>query len=353
MNFKMKKKHLFVVLFFLGSMLTWGQDVYGGIEIGGKGIKVSVIKIEDLQIGQFEIIKTWTRNTNIIKNIDAEGNFTQKDIDETSYIVFDLIEAMKKDFSIAAKNIFVIASSSVGVAKNKQDLINKINTLTTRNIDFISSDLESKMIIKGAIPQKEYTNSLILDIGSGSVKGGIVNVEKNNTFSFMPLGMKFGTTTLTERIRKISGNSTFGIVDETNKFKDTLNQAIKTMYNKNPTSKSKSNVYLLGGSVWAFITLSKPYSNEDYEMFTYSDLTQYHKEIMDNYDKYVKRSFVSTEYERVLKTFPRETIIAGSTIINQLVSNLENPESKNYYFVRQGQIAWLLSYIVDSARKSK
>jgi hypothetical protein len=65
----MKKNITLFALFFVSIITVFSQGRYGGIEIGGKGIKVSVVNVKDIETGQFEIIKFWTRNTAITRGV--------------------------------------------------------------------------------------------------------------------------------------------------------------------------------------------------------------------------------------------------------------------------------------------
>lgn len=352
------KKYLqfFGILFscFL-TVITYGQNVYAGIEIGGKGVKVSVIKIIDLEVGEFEVVKTWSRNTNITKNIDKEGNLQKSDIDETSYVVLDLMIQIKREYKINDTNLFIVASSSVATATNKESLAEKIKLLTTKKLDFITSSVESKLIIKGSIPQRDYLNSVILDIGSGSIKGGVIELDKNKNYAFSPFGTKFGTTNLTQKIKnKINDSNDDKLyIDELLKFKDSLSLTMKTMFDNVPMAKDKENVYIIGGAAWAFVTLTKPEEKEAYQPFLQRELIEYSDKLLNHYDEFIKTEYVNKEYERVIKAFSKQNLISGCLLMNQLVANMNNPSQKKYYFVRQGQVAWLIAYVVDVAREKK
>lgn len=352
---KSKSKFLILISIILFAFKSNAQIAYAGIEIGGKGVKVSIIKIIDIQVGEFEIVKTWTRNTNITTNMDKDGNLVKEDIDDTSYVVLDLLNQINKEFKIADKNIFLVASSSVAIAKNKNELYVKIKSLTNRNLDFITPEVESKLIIKGSIPQRDYLNSMILDIGSGSIKGGIIDQDKNKVYNFSPFGTKIGATKLTEKIKmKVEkSKEQLNFMSEMLKYQDSLSLTIKTMFDNVPTSKTKNNVYLLGGAVWTFVTLTKPNEKDAYQAFTQKELLDYSDQIINHYDDFIKTEYVNKDYERVIKTFDKETIISGCMLINQLIANLTKPSEKRYFFVRQGQVSWLIAYIVDSARENK
>jgi exopolyphosphatase/pppGpp-phosphohydrolase len=335
---------------------TKAQSAYAGIEIGGKGVKVSIIKIVDIKAGEFEIVKTWSRNTNITTNVDKDGNLNKADIDDTSYVVLDLLAQIKKEYKIIDKNIFIVGSSSVAVAKNNLELATKIKSLTSRNLDFITPEIESKLIIKGSIPQRDYLNSLILDIGSGSIKGGIIEQDmKTKSYAFSPFGTKFGTTKLTEKIKEKVEKSKLetSFLTEMLKFQDSLSGTVKTMFDKVPSAKTKDNVYVLGGAIWTFITLTKPNETDAYQAFSQKELLDYSDKIINHYDDFIKTEYVNKDYERVIKTFDKEAIISGCMLANQLVANLTKAADKKYFFVRQGQVSWLIAYIVDAARENK
>lgn len=331
------------------------QSIYAGIEIGGKGVKVSVIKIIDIQVGEFEVVKTWTRNTNITKNIDKEGNLDKLDIDDTSYVILDLINQIKIEYRISEASIFLVASSSVALAPNRTVLSEKINLLTKKKLDFMTADVESRLTIKGSIPQRDYLNSMVLDIGSGSIKGGTIELEKNRTYTFSSFGTKFGVSNLTDKLASIIKNSDNKALsdNELQKVKDSIAVPLKVMFDNVPKARDKDNIYIIGGAAWAFVVLTKPDEKEAYQPFLQKDLIAYMNGLINNYDDFVKKEYINKDYERVIKTFSKENLIAGSLIMNQIAANVNKPSQKKFYFVRQGQVAWLIAYIVDAVREKK
>lgn len=344
----MRNRVLLLLFFALASALYSQETSYAGIEIGAKGVKVSVIKIADLEFGEFELVKSWTRNTNITQNITKDGTMNKADIDETSYVVLDAINQLKREHKIVPENIFVVASTSVTNAKNAMQLSNKILEISNFNIQFMTSELEAKLIAKGSIPPNNYDNSIVIDVGSGSSKGGFVKVdEKNNDYKFYPFGIKFGAVSLVDKLNKKSKNFNTALTD----YQDSLSVMIKNQYSKIPEITNRQNVYVLGGAAWAFITLTKSQKKDAYQAFTYNELIDYRLDVMYRFEKFNTNNYVSRDYEQVLKTFNKETIASGANLLYQLISNLKNPENKKYYFVRQGQLSWLLAYIVDSVRK--
>jgi exopolyphosphatase/pppGpp-phosphohydrolase len=332
---------------------NFAQTTYGGIEIGGKGVKISVINIENLDEGKFKIINFWTVNTAITKNISVDKKLNKTDIAETAIVVQDVLKTLKIDFKLPDDKIFIIASSGVAIAQNKEDLQIKVKELTGRDLDFVTSEQEGKLVTKGAVPPKKYKNSLIIDIGGGNTKGGYVEITDNpyQPYRFAPMAFELGSVTLTERIKKNASSTDFkDYIASSIVFNDSLKYIIKSVYDNKPGCKYKENIYMIGGATWCMSTFMAPQNKDAFWEFTLNDIKQYNSNLINNYDEMVKNP--SPELEKVLSTYSRESLIAGSMILLNSVNLLDKPETKKLYFVRQGHIAWLVAYIVDSARKN-
>lgn len=91
---------------------------------------------------------------------------------------------MISKFRIEEKNVFIVASSGVGMAKNTEALVKKIKLLTNKKLNIVSSSLEARLLLKGCIPPKNYRNSMILDIGGGNTKGGYIDDINGRIFFF-------------------------------------------------------------------------------------------------------------------------------------------------------------------------
>ncbi len=346
-------KTLFVIL--LISVNSFGQlNKYGGIEIGGKGVKISVVDIKNIETGEFSIVKFWTRNTAITRGISIDGKLRSDDINETSLAVKEILEQLKTEYKIPDNKIFIIASSGVAMASNKEDLSDKILNVIGRNLDFVTSEQEGKLVTKGSVPPTKYTNSLIFDIGGGNSKGGYVTIDDANHYVFTPLAFNLGSVTLTEKIKKNAKGTDFNdFVASSIEYNDTLKSIVKFMYDNKTAARRKQNVYMVGGTVWSFITLTKTNSSNPYEQFTYQDIKNYQYDLINNFDKFELQADTQKDISKVLDTYSREALLAGSYIMINSISDLNNPDSKNLYFVRQGHVAWLIAYIVDTVRKNK
>ena len=57
--------------------------------------------------------------------------------------------------------------------------------------------------------------------------------------------------------------------------------------------------------------------------------------------------------EKVLKTYSQKYLISASNIFLVCLEAIPNINEKKLYFAKEGQIAWLVSYIADRSKKVK
>ena len=64
-------------------------------------------------------------------------------------------------------------------------------------------------------------------------------------------------------------------------------------------------------------------------------------------------AFNQEEIARVLSTYSQKHLISGNNILITLLENIPDINNKKLYFSREGQIAWLVSYIADNSKRVK
>ncbi|WP_456314785.1 Ppx/GppA phosphatase family protein [Pseudomonas shirazensis] len=335
------------------------NSLYAGIEIGSKGIKISVIDVNNIKKGDYDILGYWTENVGIAKGISIDGNLAQEDIDKAGSVVANNLARIKNKYNVTNENIYIVASSGVALANNKQALIDKIKIATNKDLDFISAEAEGKMLLKGSIPTTDYQDAIVLDIGGGNTKGGYVDVLNDNKFEFFPLKLDYGTITLTEAI-----NKTIVIPRETNdmqvykeksfEYSPVLREKIKEMLKTKPLSLQKKKIYLSGGAIWAFVTLYYNNNSDDHFIpLKMEDIVNYDAILKNNFVKYENLAKASTEADKVISTYSQKHLISGNNILIACLESIPDLKSKKIYFAKEGQIAWLVSYVVDRSKKIK
>ena len=350
----MKKEICYMILFQLFAIALQGQSLYGGIEIGSKGVKMSVIDVQNVNKGIYELKDFWTENTGIVAGISINGNLFEKDIDSTSQVVLKNYKKLLVDYKVPNGNIFIVASSGVGMAKNIDALVSKIKVFTNKDLDVISASVEAKLLLKGCVPPKSYKNSVLLDIGGGNTKGGYIDVI-NGGNTFFPISLDIGTVTLTEKIiRKNKVIPLYNFNEISFDYLTTLRRDFAAMYAMQPESLKKENIYLSGGAAWALYTIfnEKAGENNINEM-KYEDVLYTKFVIENNFSKVEKTALANKDVQKVLDTYSPKNLISASNLLVIALEDIPDIKNKKIFFAKQGQIAWLVSYIVDNSKGAK
>ncbi|WP_309608478.1 exopolyphosphatase [Flavobacterium sp.] len=346
---------VFVSLTVLFPLKTFSQStLYAGIEIGSKGIKMSVLNVTNIKKGSYNILSYWSENVGIAKGISIDGNLGKEEMDKTTTVVSANLTKIKTEFNVPDENIFIVGSSGVAMAKNTKELTEKIKAATNKELEFIDSQTEGKMLLKGCIPPVDYKNSMVLDIGGGNTKGGYVDTLNNENFVFFPLALNYGTVTLTEAVIKKTKDQDIAEYNEKSfGFLPILRDQVNKMYGASPVALEKEKVFMSGGAVWAFYTLYNGAAKENYSKFNLEDVIYYDAVLKNNFKKYEDLAKTDKDVEKVLKTYSQKYLISASNILLVCLEAIPGIDNKKLYFAKEGQIAWLVSYIADRSKKIK
>lgn len=352
MIYKIRAIALLIVFMSLKAVAQNG--LYGGIEIGSKGIKMTVLEVDNIKRGNYTKLESWSENVGIAKGISIDGKLAKEDIDLAAQVVLSNLLKIRNDFKVEDGNIFVVGSSGVAMADNIADLVTAVKTVTDKDLVFIDAATEGKMLLKGCIPPKQYSSSMVLDIGGGNTKGGYVDPNNDEELVFFPLSLNYGTITLTESVlKKTKNNSIAEFTDKSFEFLPILRNQIKAMYDSKPQALEKENIYLSGGAIWAFYTLTNGESKNVFSDFKLEDVLYYDAILKNNFDKFVEMGKTDKEVARVLKTYTQKYLISGSNLLLVTLEAIPNISEKKLFFAKEGQIAWLVSYVVDRAKNIK
>lgn len=349
------KIHLKIALFCMVYLTiveqSVSQNMYGGIEIGSKGVKMTLLDVTNPKKGVYKVVDFWTENTAIAKNIAIDGCLGYSDIEKTVKVVHENHENMLRKHNVAFNKIFIVASSGVGMASNIDELITAVKQSTQKDMEVLSSKLESKLMYRGCIPPKAYKEAVILDIGAGNTKGGYAELFNDNLI-FFPLNLNLGTITLTEQLNKTTNDfdNLDKFLDESLRSQNKLTLDVKNMFEQRPLTTNKKNIYMTGGAVWAFYTLYNEAEAQNFNPFTLSEVKEYGAILENNFYRFKKSSENNSEIARVLKTYSQKHLISANKILVTLLENLGDIDNKKIYFAKNGQLAWLMTYVVDSSR---
>ena len=359
----MLKKNKSQILFFILLNLFFSinsfsqKNLYAGIEIGRRAIKVSVLDVNNIRKADYDILYFSNDRFSFADHITANGELTQEDIDKAGITVADQLKKIRAEFKLLEENIFIVAAPVFSSARNIDVLKNRITSLTNKTLDILNVNEEPKTLVKGAIPPVDYANAFLLDIGAQTTKGGYIDELKDDKLEFVPLELDFGTMTLTDAVQKTVANQNqandMSVYQEKSfDFNSVLRKKIKDLLVKNPPLLKKDKIYLSGGAVWAFATL---YYNENikehYVSLNMEDVLNYDAILKNNFTKFTTLSKTNKEAARVLSTYDQKYLISANNILLSLLESIPNLETKKIYFVKDGQTIWLISYIADRSKK--
>jgi exopolyphosphatase/pppGpp-phosphohydrolase len=342
---------LITILPFL--IFSQSKEYYAGIEIGGKGMKITILQLLNLKNGSYNVIDSWSENIPISKNISKEGVISEDDMIFTLNLLKQNYDNLRYNKSIKKDNIYVVVSSGVGIALNINDFLDKINRLLHVKSKVISVEEEIKLMIIGGIPFKKLNESIAIDVGGSNTKGGyLIDNDKEKNDNFLPINSNYGTVTLTEKIKKnlINPDDFNEFMLNSKKFSDSIKQSFKTILSANSIFNRRNNLYFSGGTIWAFITLSQNKDKNDYKIFSLEEVKSYQKDLIFNFEKFQKLSYTNPDVKKVLDTYSRQYLISGNIILLNIMENINNIETKNIYFVSNGHLSWLKAYILETKK---
>lgn len=349
----------FCLILFLNFESVAQKTLFAGVEIGSKGIKFTVIDIKNIKKGDYKVLEFETENVGIAKGIAFDGNIAQEDINKAVNVVMKNLLQIKNQRNVNDENIFIVASSGVAMAKNFQILSDKIKLMTSKDLQFISAEQEGKMLLKGCVPPKNYMDAVLLDIGGGNTKGGYIEFLDDNKSEFSSLKLDYGTITLTEAInKKILNTGEINNIEvykaKSFDFEIVLREKMKEMLIGKSKMFQKRKIYLSGGAIWALTALYYDGQIEDnYVPLNMEAIVNYDAILKNNFAKYEILARENVLADRVLKTYSQKHLISANSILINFLESIPDLNSKNIYFAKQGQIAWLVSYIVDRSKKIK
>ena len=354
----MKQLFVFFIITFY-STFTIAQTTFAGIEIGSKGVKFTVLTFNKGQNGRVWFFSEMekTKNTDVISGSASA-------IAETAAAVKNFSDTAQRKFNIPTHRIIIVISSGAMQELNKKektkDLATAIrNELATPNqtIYFVTPEQEGKFTAISLIPRKELDRAVVIDIGSGNTKGGYF--ADNSYKNFEAITFPLGTKTLTKEIKALNPENFNDFVDKTEKhIKNKVKKDFMEEIERKPAVLNRNMVYLSGGIVWAVNSVMHPENaKEEYSTLTLKDVEAFKKKLVKDYDKMFEidtkkmTADVSAEAHKnitnVKNTFDKESLLAGSLLLQTTMKALEQQsDKKEYQFYKYSSWSWLTSVVL-------
>ncbi len=340
--------------------------VYAGIEVGSKGVKLSVLEVgkNAQKNASFFILKDTSINTDFI-------SFTPSTFQATLNGLHRLYQLAITDYNIPADRVFSVVSSGVKMQAEKEDRKNWISNLgdsftirinePARKVVVVDVADEARLSHLGIVPESRRYTTFLIDIGSGNTKGGYF--PNGNTKSLKLFQLNWGT--------KSTANAT-ELRCENDKSIATFNKQLarvlagaadkEVIYAVNESGAYNMSDYIAfsGGIAWSVATLMYPELMENSVVpVTYNELEKFIEKLVNNYDALsagsLSRSItdigldkpaISKEIKRVHQVFDQKSLLAGSGLLLKIMRQFEGVyEKKEFYLVKNGQVGWVSAYV--------
>jgi exopolyphosphatase/pppGpp-phosphohydrolase len=361
-------RFLILVVFWLASPAISQAEVYGGIEIGAKGIRAIAVDVPG-DAGEPKIVFLENKNTTLVADLAAKKQFSPTSLGETAEIVGGFARKIRTDFKLADKRLYIVGSSGLFaplegdeklVKANKERLVESIRQSTGATMDFVSVVREAELTITSVVPASLRKDSVLLDIGSGNTKGG----AEQPGMGLITFGIPFGTVSFADRVKKDADKDNFPATAARLR-KEIVMPKLQDSLQGKPELTRRKRVYLAGGAVWALATYMKPAERGNFVKLSLGDVKAFSRFLLEHPNELPNtdlsrvadeetKKLAAKDMNQVRKTFTRDQLVAGVEVLNALAEgfHLDAPD-RQLYFARNAYIGWILGYTVEKAAASR
>ena len=348
------------------------SSVYAGIEVGSKGVKMSVIEIgrNAQSRGAFNILKDSSVNTDFI-------SFSEPTFHATLEGICGLYSTLVKQYKIQPRYVFTLVSSGVKIQAEKENKTSWINNLidsfklkikdSERQVSVIDVLEEARLSHLGIVPETRRYNTFLIDIGSGNTKGGYF--PNGNTRDFKLFQLSWGTKSTANAAEKRCGDDN-GILNFNKQLYRVLSEAenseIIYAVNESGSYPKSDNVAFSGGISWSVATLMFPeLIDNSVVAVTFEQVLKFQERLHNNFssvseaaltrnlmDKTLDKDAVAREVKRVHQVFDQKSLMAGTGLLIKIMRQFQSIyEGKQFYLVKNGQVGWISAYVDQTVGK--
>jgi hypothetical protein len=348
------------------------SSVYAGIEVGSKGVKMSVIEIgKNAQTrGAFNILKDSSVNTDFI-------TFSPSTFHATLEGLCGLYFTLTKQYKIQPRLVYTMVSSGVKIQAEKENKTSWVNNLIDsfrlnikeqdRQMSMIDVLEEARLSHLGIVPENRRYNTFLIDIGSGNTKGGYF--PNGNTKDFKLFQLSWGTKSVANAAEKRCGDDN-GLTNFNRQLFRVLSEAenseIIYAVNESGSYPKSDNVAFSGGIAWSVATLMFPELIDNSVVgVTFDQVLKFQGKlyydfasVSDGYlvrnlqDKSLDKEAISKEIKRVHQVFDQKSLLAGTGLLIKVMRQFQSIyEGKQFYLVKNGQVGWISAYVDQNTSK--
>lgn len=346
--------------------------VYAGIEVGSKGVKMSLIEM-DKNTGQnlsYNIVGDTSINTDFI-------SFTPATFHASLNALYNLYQTAMVYYKIPASRIYTVISSGVKISAQKDEKAKWIQSFIdsfkirihdpNRKVAVIDAEEEARLSHLGIVPESKRFTTFLIDIGSGNTKGGYF--PNDNTDHIRLFELTWGTqSTANAAIRRLDGDNS--ISNYARQLQRVLtgdaDKEITYAVNISGAYNMSDNVAFSGGAAWATATLLFPELIDDPVVpVTYDQVENFYQKLYSDYSSFSDKQLIKriginkynkNSIEREIKTvntvFDQKAMLAASGLLLKIMRQFAGiHEKKQFYLVKNGQVGWISAYVNQNIEK--
>jgi hypothetical protein len=377
----MKKLILFTTLLF-NAVIIFGQgsfklkyknsSVYAGIDIGSKGVKMSVLEVgkNAQKTGTFNILQETSVNTDFI-------SFSQPTFQATLDGMENLYNKAVREYNIPASQIYTVISSGVKTQAEKDNKNSWVKELIdsfklriqdpSRQVEVIDVLQEARLSHLGIVPDTRRYNTFLIDIGSGNTKGGYF--PNGNTRDLKLFQVSWGTKSIANATEKRCEEDK-SIVNFNRQLYRVLagepNSEIIYAVNVSGAYNMSDNIAVSGGIAWSVATLMYPELIDNPVVpVTYADVVKFSEALVTAHASFSDSAIVNSitdnsldkvaigrEVKKVNQVFDQRSLLAGTGLLLKIMRQFEGIyERKQFYLVKNGQVGWISAYVDQNIAK--
>lgn len=349
------------------------SDIYAGIEVGSKGVKMSLVEISrNTQKNlEFNILKDTSVNTDFI-------SFTDQSYNETIKGLTGLFNNALNDYRISSGRIFTVVSSGVKVQAEKMNKTNWIQKLIDdfrsrigepgRLVEVVDVLQEARLSHLGIVPESRRYNTFLIDIGSGNTKGGYFPNGNTNDFKLFQLSWGTKSTANAAEKRLDDDQTMYNFNKQLYRvLAGSANDEVIYAVNLSGAYNMSDNIAFSGGIAWSVAVLISPELVDNPVIpVTFTEVEKFYDRIMRNYnslsdteiiipltDPSLNKTAIAKEVKRVNSVFDQRSLLAGTGLLLKIMRQFEGVyEKKQFYLVKNGQVGWISAYVDQTISKS-
>jgi Ppx/GppA phosphatase family len=360
-------KTVLIGVLWCSASLSAQSRYYGAVDLGSKGVKAALYSfVREAEGLDARVLLKNTITTKLASSM-KDARFTAEGIQDAVDATRRLFEQMQgeaKKRRLAEVRYYIVGSSGVAKAENREDLTAAVKKATGIDMEFIDARDEGYFGLSSTIPRDSRSTAIYIDIGSGNTKLGCV-IGGAEVSNFKSAEIPYGS---------VSGRNaaaTRSSVDIRTGIEQLMQDEVRPAYSKQsmdtPCLRNRQSIYWTGGAAWATATMMHPErALSAYVKLTRADLDTFLGRLNDgtwnqkkpsyNFPKGTSKKWeidtrAKAEKERndVMDIFAAEDLLAGVSIM-KTVLDASNP-SAVIRFARNGN--YIYGYAIEKYKEDR